>query len=112
MAPGTGSSPFGDGRRPGRLKRALVYFGLNADPTLAPDASPEVPTPERVGQRADPSKRATRGRQALVYFGLADDEPASRYGPAVSPALDDDVAELRRRVEALERELGRRRGGG
>jgi hypothetical protein len=45
----------------------------------------------------------------MAYFGLADGEPPSRYGSATSPALDRDVDDLTRRVEALEEELRRRR---
>src|SRR4051794_39549088 len=54
----------------------------------------------------------SRLRRALIYFGLARPEDGvprrgaarrSRYGVYVSPRLDEDVDELKKRLAALER---------
>lgn len=56
------------------------------------------------------SRGESAWRRALAYFGLAGSRHSqspmsfrrSRYGRTVSPRLDEDVEELRRRLAALE----------
>ncbi len=98
-------TPFGDKPKTGRLHRALVYFGLKDEPPAQPGSSTPTPT-ETPSAPVAPGKRRTWQRQALVYFGLADDEESSsRYGTAISPTLDTDLEQLARRITALEDEL-------
>jgi hypothetical protein len=113
-----GPSPFGD-RRPGRLRRALIYFGLAADPNAEPDdehrreAAPrrEIARPAPMEPAAPEQARKERPalHQALVYFGLAGGEPPSRYGSEIPLALDRDIDALAQRVSELEDELRRLR---
>lgn len=104
LRPVTSRSPFGD--RGGRLHRTLVYFGLRDDPHAPAPAPAETAAPAAEADEAEPSSRWHRAR---VYFGLADDGGRSRFGPGVTGRLDAELDELRRRVDALERERGRRR---
>ncbi len=94
MAP---ESPFGD-RRGGRLHRVLVYFGLRDGPEESTPPAPRAPSP-------DPE--TSRWQNALVYFGLAESTNTSRYGAAVSRDLDAEIDDLRRRLDALERDRRR-----
>lgn len=94
MAP---KSPFGD-RRGGRLHRVLVYFGLRDGPEEPTPPAPPAPPP-------DPE--TSRWQNALVYFGLAESANTSRYGTAVSRDLDAEIDDLRRRLDALERDRRR-----
>lgn len=78
-----------------------MYFGIRDDPN-APAPGPEQAV--RPPARADDSEPSSRWHRALVYFGLAEDGGPSRFGPGVTGRLDDELDELRRRVDALERE--------
>jgi hypothetical protein len=114
------TNPFGE-RRPGRLHRALIYFGLAAERDAAGDTSPggaprdpepaapqqRRPAPAASNDSAPAPKPRTWQRNALLYFGLVDDEEQvkSRYGDGVTAKLDGDVDDLELRVAALEDEL-------
>ena len=91
-------SPFGD-LRGERLHRVLVYFGLRDAPERPASRAPSAPPEEPV--------ETSRVRNALVYFGLVADQNASRYGATVSRDLDAEIDELRRRLDALERDRRR-----
>jgi hypothetical protein len=104
------SMPFGDEPPKHRFQRALVYFGLKADPTAPDDSS--SPTDEETPPAADPpGERRDWQHKALVYFGLVDEEASSRYGAGISAALDSEIDELTRRITALEAEVRRYRAG-
>ena len=129
------SDPFGR-RRPGRWHRALIYFGLaeernaeaetstSARPTerqaadrearasaLPGGSDPQERAASEPGPAAPPDKERPWHRSALLYFGLVEGDPPSRYGAEVATELDDDIDELRRRVAELEEELRRYRPG-
>lgn len=78
-----------------------MYFGLRDDPHAPPPDAEEAAAPPGHADGAEPTSRWHR---ALVYFGLAEDGGPSRFGPGVTGRLDDELDELRRRVDALERE--------
>src|SRR4051794_4085749 len=126
------TDPFGR-RRPGRWQRALIYFGLAEERDVETETSPPARPAERRAAdpetraspppaRSDPQGRAARKtgtaeprakeqswqRSALLYLGLVEGEPQSRYGAELPSELDDDIDDLRRRVADLEEELRRR----
>ena len=126
------TDPFGR-RRPGRLHRALSYFGLaevrepetspsarpterqSADPETRPSlpggSDPQGRAAPETGTPAPRAKERSWQRSALLYFGLVEGDPPSRYGAEVDSELDGDIDELRRRVAELEEELRRSRPG-